>query len=133
MTSLKQLSWLKYVIFAVSVVVADLIWRRLPRTEQTPSQSLLWAVIMIMPLVVLFIVHKIWPSDSNGQPSTNRWIAFFVFYFVLLIFEFSRPSRPSLQFGIVDHAVAAGNGLLLPGLMLAIFISFMLLKWRKKS
>jgi hypothetical protein len=135
MTSLKQLSWLKYVIFGFSVAVEGAILMLLPRQERTSIQGLLRIVVMIMPLVVLFLVHKMWPSHAEGGPSTSRWTSFFVlFILVLVTFEFLRPSWRSLsQTESVDRIVTAGNGLLLPGFMLAIFIAAIMLRSRRKS
>jgi hypothetical protein len=133
--STKQLSWLKYLIFGLSVAAEAAILTLLPRQERAPGQNLLRIAVMIMPLVVLFLVHKIWPSDPEGRPSTSRWITFFILSILALVtFEFSRPaSRSILQIEGVGRIVAAGNGLLLPGLMLGIFIAVIMLKSRRKS
>jgi hypothetical protein len=119
--------WLLYVFLALALIAQRYFALRFHGVH-TLLQALLWAAISILPFIIFFLIFR-----HDKRISSTRWILFFTL-FILMYFIMDPFGSHFLSFlasnrhlaRLIELVVMAGGGWLLPLLMLATFLAFIL-------
>jgi len=137
MADLRQATWLKYLVVLIVAVIAGYVLPS-PMWANTPGRVLVRVAIIAAGFGILPVVYRIWSPSGRGRISTRRWVVLFALLVVMLLALgllgpklFSWLEDVGLG-GVIGRLVEAGAGWLLPLAFLAVFLAFVLLKFRRR-